>query len=86
MIKMAIKRNPGMTLEEYCVESNSIQITVQHADNDRITHVKGVKRSASYELQEGQTIWVRKNDKLIKEVYKKPSAVQKITSRLKGRR
>lgn len=83
---MAIKRTPGMTLKEFCKDNNATQITIQHADNDRVTHIAGFKKSADYELQEGQTMWFRVGGTLIEKVYKKPTVVQKITTRLKGRR
>lgn len=83
---MAIKRTPGKTLEEFCKENKASQVTVQHADNDRVTHIAGFDKSAKYELQDKQTIWYRKNDKLIKEVYKKPSVVKRITQGLRGRK
>ncbi len=84
---MTINRTPGITLKEFCKENNATQVTVQHAENDRVTHITGFKKSADYELQDGQTIWYRVGGTLIENVYKKKSTVVKrITSVLKGRR
>ena len=84
VIMMAIKRTPGMTLAEFCKEKGASQVTVQHAEGDRVTHIAGFKNAAKYELQDRQTLWFRKEGNLIKEVYTKKSNVVKNITRALG--
>ena len=81
---MAIKRTPGMTLAQFCKEKGASQVTVQRAEDDRVTHVAEFKKSANYELQDGQTLWYRKGSSLIKEIYIKKSNVVKNITRALG--
>ena len=76
----------GMTLKKFCEKNKYSQVTVQHAENERTTHIVGFINAANYELQDKQMIWYRKGSSLIKEVYKKPSVVNRITQGLRGRK
>ena len=80
---MAIKKTRGMTLAQFCKENDATQITVQHSENERITHIAGFVNAANYELLEAQTIWFRVGSTLIEKVYKKPSVIKKVIERIK---
>lgn len=69
-----------MNLKEFVEEKKTTHVTVQHGINARITHVKGFDKYKDYKLIEGHTLWYRKDNKLVKEIYKeKPNVVKNIT-------
>ena len=83
---MSLKKTLGMTLAKFCKENKASQITVQHTEDERITHVAGFLNSANYELSDGQTMWYRVGGNLIERVYKKPSFRSKVANKLKRRK
>lgn len=81
---MVIKKTLGMTLKEFVEEKGASQVTVQHAIDKRITHVKGFDNHKDYKLIEGHTLWYKVGDKLIKDTFKKKSdVIQRITNVIK---
>ena len=83
---MALKKTLGMTLAKFCKENKASQITVQHTEDERITHIAGFLNSANYELKDGQPIWYRVDSTLIKRVFKKPSFSKRVADKLKRRK
>lgn len=83
---MPLKKTLGMTLAKFCKENKASQITVQHTENERITHVAGFLNSANYELRNGQTIWYRVGGTLIEKAYKEPSFSKRVADKLKRRK
>ena len=76
-----------MNLKEFVNNKEASQVTVQHGINARITHVKGFEKHKDYKLIDGHTLWYRKDDKLIKEIYKeKSNVVQRITNVIRPKR